>query len=47
MGFNTQSQRQQWQGADDRPGNVQVEPSFSQGNADDFSVIDDADDLPF
>ena len=47
MGFATQSQRQQWQGADDRPGNVQVEPSFSQGNADDFSVIDDADDLPF
>ena len=47
MGFNAQSQRQQWQGADDRPGNVQVEPSFSQGNADDFSVIDDADDLPF
>ena len=40
-------QPQQWQGADDRPGNVQVEPSFSQGNADDFSVIDDADDLPF
>lgn len=47
MGFATRSQRQQWQGADDRPGNVQVEPSFSQGNADDFSVIDDADDLPF
>ena len=47
MGFATRSQRQQWQGADDRPGNVQVEPSFSQGSADDFSVIDDADDLPF
>lgn len=47
MGFATRSQRQQWQGADDRPGNVQVEPSFSQGNADDFSVIDDANDLPF
>lgn len=47
MGFATPNQRQQWQGADDRPGNVQVEPSFSQGNADDFSVIDDADDLPF
>ncbi len=47
MGFATRSQRQQWQGADDRPGNVQVEPSFSQGDADDFSVIDDADDLPF
>lgn len=47
MGFATQSQRQQWQGADDRPGNVQVEPSFSQGSADEFSVIDDADDLPF
>ncbi len=47
MGFATQSQRQQWQGADDRPGNVQVEPSCSQRNADDFSVIDDADDLPF
>lgn len=47
MGFATRSQRQQWQGADDRPGNVQVEPSFSQGSADEFSVIDDADDLPF
>ena len=47
MCFATRSQRQQWQGADDRPGNVQVEPSFSQGSADDFSVIDDADDLPF
>nr|DAO26185.1 MAG TPA: Single strand binding protein [Caudoviricetes sp.] len=47
MGFATQNQRQQWQGADDRPGNVQVEPSFSQGSADEFSVIDDADDLPF
>lgn len=47
MGFTTQSQRQKWQGAADRPGNVQVEPSFSQGSADDFSVLDDSDDLPF
>ena len=47
MGFTTQSQRQKWQGAADRPGNVQVEPSFSQGSADDFSVLDDSEDLPF
>ena len=47
MGFNTQSQRQQWQGAADHPGNVQVSQSFSQGSDDDFSVLDDADDLPF
>ena len=47
MGFATQSQRQQWQGAADHPGNVQVSQSFSQGSDDDFSVLDDADDLPF
>ena len=43
----TQNQRQQWQGAADHPGNVQVSQSFSQGSDDDFSVLDDADDLPF
>ena len=43
MGFNTQSQRQQWQGANAAPGTVQ----YSQGSDDDFSVLDDADDLPF
>lgn len=43
MGFATQNQRQQWQqGA---PGGQQ--PSYSQGDPDDFSVIDDSDDLPF
>lgn len=47
MGFATQSQRQQWQGASDHPGNVQVSQNFSQGSDDDFSVLDDADDLPF
>lgn len=47
MGFAAQSQRQQWQGAADHPGNVQVSQSFSQGSDDDFSVLDDADDLPF
>lgn len=47
MGFATQSQRQQWQGAANHPGNVQVSQSFSQGSDDDFSVLDDADDLPF
>lgn len=36
MGFNTQSQRQQWQ-----------QPGYSQGNPDDFSEINDTDDLPF
>lgn len=36
MGFATQNQRQQWQ-----------QPSYSQGDPDDFSVIDDSDDLPF
>lgn len=46
MGFSTQSQRQQWQRAADHPGNVQVSQSFSQGSDDDFSVLDDADDLP-
>ena len=45
MGFNTQSQRQQWQGANATPGTVQ--PSYSQGDPDDFAVIDDSDDLPF
>ena len=45
MGFATQSQRQQWQGAEAAPEAVQ--PSYSQGNADDFSEIDDTDDLPF
>ena len=45
MGFSTQSQRQQWQGAEAAPEAVQ--PSYSQGNADDFSEIDDTDDLPF
>lgn len=44
---NQQPQPQQWQGAADHPGNVQVSQSFSQGSDDDFSVLDDADDLPF
>ena len=39
------SQRQQWQGAEAAPEAVQ--PSYSQGNADDFSEINDTDDLPF
>ena len=43
MGFATQSQRQQWQGANAAPGTVQ----YSQGSPDDFSEIDDGDDLPF
>lgn len=43
--FPTQSQRQQWQGAEAAPEAVQ--PSYSQGNADDFSEINDTDDLPF
>lgn len=43
MGFNTQSQRQQWQKS--VPGGQQ--PGYSQGNPDDFSEIDDTDDLPF
>lgn len=45
MGFSTQSQRQQWQGAEAAPEAVQ--PSYSQGNPDDFSEINDTDDLPF
>lgn len=45
MGFATQNQRQQWQGANAAPEVVQ--PAYSQGEADDFSVIDDSDDLPF
>ena len=45
MGFSTQSQRQQWQGAEAAPEAVQ--PGYSQGNADDFSEINDTDDLPF
>lgn len=45
MGFSTQSQRQQWQSAEAAPEAVQ--PSYSQGNADDFSEINDTDDLPF
>lgn len=45
MGFANQSQRQQWQGANASPGTVQ--PSYSQGDPDDFAVIDDSDDLPF
>ena len=45
MGFSTQSQRQQWQSAEAAPEVVQ--PSYSQGNPDDFSEIDDTDDLPF
>jgi len=45
MGFNTQNQRQQWQSAEAAPEAVQ--PSYSQGNADDFSEINDTDDLPF
>lgn len=45
MGFGTQSQRQQWQGAEAAPEAVQ--PSYSQGDPGDFSEIDDADDLPF
>ena len=43
MGFATQSQRQQWQQS--APGGQR--PSYSQGDPDDFSVIDDSDDLPF
>lgn len=43
MGFATQNQRQQWQQS--APGGQQ--PSYSQGDPDDFSVIDDSDDLPF
>ena len=43
MGFATQSQRQQWQGANAASGTVQ----YSQGSPDDFSEIDDGDDLPF
>lgn len=43
MGFNTQSQRQQWQQS--APAGQQ--PGYSQGNPDDFSEIDDTDDLPF
>lgn len=43
VGFNTQSQRQQWQQS--APGGQQ--PGYSQGNPDDFSEIDDTDDLPF
>ena len=39
----TQNQRQQWQQS--APGGQQ--PSYSQGDPDDFSVIDDSDDLPF
>ena len=39
----TQNQRQQWQKS--APGGQQ--PSYSQGDPDDFSVIDDSDDLPF
>ena len=38
----TQNQRQQWQQS--APGGQQ--PSYSQGDPDDFSVIDDSDDLP-
>jgi len=26
---------------------VEAAPSYSAGNADDFAVIDDSDDLPF
>lgn len=43
MGFATQNQRQQWQQS--APGGQQ--PGYSQGNPDDFSEIDDTDDLPF
>ena len=43
MGFNTQSQRQQWQQS--APSGQQS--GYSQGNPDDFSEIDDTDDLPF
>ena len=39
----SQNQRQQWQQS--APGGQQ--PSYSQGDPDDFSVIDDSDDLPF
>lgn len=45
MGFSTQSQRQQWQGAEAAPEAVQ--PGYSQGDPDDFSEINDTDDLPF
>mgnify|MGYP000820702059 FL=1 len=30
-----------------RPAAVEEAPSYSAGNADDFAVIDDSDDLPF
>lgn len=30
-----------------RPATVEAAPSYSAGNADDFAVIDDSDDLPF
>ena len=30
-----------------RPAAVEAAPSYSSGNADDFAVIDDSDDLPF
>ena len=30
-----------------RPVAVEAAPSYSAGNADDFAVIDDSDDLPF
>lgn len=40
MGFNTQRQRDEWQKAEPQPG-------YAQGDADDFAVIDDGDDLPF
>ena len=30
-----------------RPAAVEAAPSYSAGNADDFAVIDDSDDLPF
>lgn len=47
MGFATQRQRSQWQSADQHPGTVQSGFNYSQGSDDDFTVIDDSDDLPF
>ena len=35
------------QAAPARPAAVEAAPSYSAGNADDFAVIDDSDDLPF
>ena len=54
-GGNTQSSGASYQNAAPsyqnqapaRPAAVEAAPSYSAGNADDFAVIDDSDDLPF